>query len=108
MVERSLVAVIQKYLEALSASGIENPRAVLFGSHVNGMTDTWSDIDILVLSPVFDHAISRDQVNLLWRTAARIDSRIEPVPCGKRQWEEDDSSALVEIARRTGIAIEAA
>jgi uncharacterized protein len=41
-------------------------------------------------------------VDLLWRLAARIDSRIEPVACGEKQWEEDDSSAIVEIARREG------
>jgi hypothetical protein len=45
---------------------------------------------------------------LLWRLAARTDSRIEPVPCGEQQWQEDTSSAIVEIARREGerIALE--
>jgi hypothetical protein len=28
--------------------------------------------------------------HLLWRLAARIDSRIESVPCGSKQWEEGD------------------
>jgi len=33
---------------------------------------------------------------------AKSNSRIEPIPCGERQWEEDSSSAIVEIARREG------
>jgi uncharacterized protein len=41
-------------------------------------------------------------VDLLWRLSARVDSRIEPIPCGERQWEEDDASSIVEIARRHG------
>jgi hypothetical protein len=39
------------------------------------------------------------------RNAARTDSRIEPVPVGQRQYEEDDSSAILEIARREGFVI---
>jgi len=30
------------------------------------------------------------------------DSRIEPIAVGERQWREDNSSALIEIARREG------
>jgi len=44
-------------------------------------------------------------VNLLWRVAARTDSRIEPFPVGQRQFEQNDSSAIIEIARREGQVI---
>ncbi len=40
--------------------------------------------------------------------AARTDSRIEPITCGSRQWREDDSSAILEIARREGEKLGAA
>ncbi|MFA5286640.1 MAG: hypothetical protein WC347_13665 [Smithellaceae bacterium] len=30
------------------------------------------------------------------------DNRIETVPCGVLQWEEDDTSTIVEMARREG------
>ncbi len=50
----------------------------------------------------------RSAINLLWRLAARIDSRIEPIPCGSKQWQEDDSSAIIEIARRQGELLKAA
>ncbi|MDY0270048.1 hypothetical protein [Trichloromonas sp.] len=58
--------------------------------------------------PPFDDLRDRSAVNLLWRLAARIDSRIEPIPCGSRQWREDDSSAIIEIARREGHILDAA
>jgi predicted nucleotidyltransferase len=78
---------------------------VIFGSRVTGKADAWSDIDLLVVSPQFDHPRDRSGSNLLWRQAARIDSRIEPVACGERQWQEDDSSAMIEIARREGTQV---
>ena len=51
---------------------------------------------------------SRRYVDLLWCQAARVDSRIEPIACGEKQWQEDDSSIILEMARREGerIAVE--
>ena len=75
---------------------------MLFGSYARGEADEWSDIDLVVVARKFDGTFSRDDVSLLWRVAARTDSRIEPIPCGVRQWVEDQSSAIIEIARREG------
>ena len=41
----------------------------------------------------------------LWILTARTDCRIEPIPCGEREWVEDDSRAIIEIARREGVII---
>jgi len=57
---------------------------------------------LLVVSPRFDGERKRADVNLLWHVAARTDSRIEPIPVGQHQFEGDDSSAIIEIARREG------
>ena len=74
------------------------------------MPGSGSDIDLIVISPMFERrdARSHNSINLLWRIAARVDSRKEPIPCGSRQWREDDSSAILEIARREGEVLEAA
>ncbi len=77
-------------------------QAVLFGSYARGAADLWSDIDLVVVATRFDAGIDRNDVELLWRVAGRTDSRIEPIPCGVRQWAEDQSSAIIEIARREG------
>jgi predicted nucleotidyltransferase len=75
---------------------------MVFGSQVTGKADTWSDIDLLVVSPVFDGEKRREDVNTLWKVAARTDSRIEPVAAGERQFVEDGGAAIIEIARREG------
>lgn len=102
MVNESVLNGVRKYLRALQEQGFSVKFGVVFGSQVAGMADTWSDIDLLVVSPRFDDQRNRDDINLLWRLAARTDNRIEPIPCGERQWLEDDASAIVEIARREG------
>lgn len=102
MVDESIINVVRQYLQTLVETGIPVQRGVIFGSQVSGQQHNWSDIDLLVISPQFDGERKREDVNLLWRVAARTDSRIEPIAVGERQFEDDDSSAIIEIARREG------
>ena len=102
MVDKSIVTSVQNYLQTLQKYGLAVRFGIVFGSQITGKADAWSDIDLLVVSPRFDGQWSCQDADLLWRLAARADSRIEPIPCGERQWQEDDSSAIVEIARREG------
>lgn len=102
MVDESVVKGVKNYLRALQDQGLIVNFGVVFGSQVRGTPDTWSDIDVLVVSPRFDDLRDRKDVDLLWRIAARTDNRIEPIPCGERQWRDDESSAIIEIARREG------
>lgn len=105
MVDESVLRGVREYLRALEAEGLAVSFGVLFGSHATGRAGQWSDIDLLVVSPEFDHLKDRSLVDRLWHIAARTDSRIEPIPCGERQWQEDNSSALVEFARREGVLV---
>ena len=102
MADESVVTTVRNYLHTVQEAGLPVRFGVVFGSQATGKADRWSDIDLLVVSPRFDAPYTRQEVGLLWRLAARTDSRIEPIPCGERQWHDDDSSAIVEIARREG------
>jgi uncharacterized protein len=102
MLVPDVVVAVQNYLRTLQQHGIATRFGVVFGSQVTGQADAWSDIDLLVISPSFDTLPDRQVVDLLWRLSARVDNRIEPIPCGVRQWEEGGGSAIVEIARRSG------
>ena len=105
MVDQYVLKSVRNYLKAVQTEGIAVRFGIIFGSHATGRSGRWSDIDVLVVSPRFDAPRSRRDIDLLWRLAAKSDSRIEPIPCGERQWEEDSSSAIVEIARREGETI---
>jgi predicted nucleotidyltransferase len=91
----------------LGKRGVKVPFVVVFGSQATGRMHKWSDIDLVVVSPKFDRARRLKDTLLLWEVAAETDARIEPIPCGEKQWAEDDSSAVIEIARREGERIEA-
>ena len=102
MVATAVIERVQTYLLRLVESGLPVSFGVVFGSYASGTTDENSDIDVLVVSPQFDKKIERRWINQMWRIAARTDSRIEPVPCGRDQWQHDTANAIVEIARTEG------
>ena len=108
MAANAIVEIIRDYLDQLAIAGIPSPSGVLFGSFAREDADADSDIDLLVVSPVFDGEKKRDLVDTLWRMTWRADSRIEPIPVGAREYESDDVSPLIAAARREGIVIEMA
>ena len=48
---------------------------------------------------------ARDDLSFPWRSAANTGRRFEPIPCGARQSDEIQSSAIIEIGRREGQVI---
>lgn len=108
MVDTTVKEIVLKYIDELKKTGLPVHSAVVFGSYIYGKPDNYSDIDVLVISTCFDNHIDRADIGILWKIAARVDSRIEPQPCGIIQWIEDDISAIIETARREGLIIPAA
>ena len=102
MADTALVDVVRTYLAAVRRSGIHASRAILFGSSARGEAGPHSDIDLLVIAPEFDSPDAADKSALLWELRASTDSRIEPIPVGEREWEEDEGTPVIEIARQEG------
>ena len=107
MVENAIITTIQKYLAALAPAGIHASKAVLFGSFAKGSANAWSDIDLVVIAPEFDEQKKLRLIETLWQTTI-IDSRIEPIPCGEKEWLTDQSRPILEIARQEGLVVTAA
>ena len=108
MAAKSVTARVRNYLRVLQKRGLAVQFAVVFGSQVKGTARPDSDIDLIVVSPLFDRSYTWTDASLLWRVTAVTDYRIEPIPCGVKQWETDDESAIIEIARREGRIIKVA
>lgn len=104
MVESSIINTIQKYIAALAQTGIHASKAVLFGSYATGRAHEWSDIDLVVIAPEFDGQKTLGLIETLWQTT-KVDSRIEPIPCGEKEWETDQSRPILEIARQEGLVV---
>ncbi|MFO7974623.1 MAG: nucleotidyltransferase domain-containing protein [Candidatus Hydrogenedentota bacterium] len=107
MVDPAIVEIVRQYLAVLPEYGVHGKRAVLFGSSARGDIRNESDIDLLVIAPEFDERRDMEFIQQLWRARLRADYRLEPIPCGEREWESGTSDrAIVDIARSEGQLIE--
>lgn len=102
MADESIVKAVQDYMKVLRKEGIPVAFSVLYGSYARGEATEWSDIDLMVVSPLFDQEKCREEIDHLWHATLQADIRIEPVGIGVNQWEYDDGIPLIEIARREG------
>jgi len=105
MVAPDVIERVNEYIEAVEKRGITVSSVIVYGSHARGEAKEWSDIDVVVVSPVFDNRDSGNEVNILWEETAGSCRQIEPVPCGKQRWTEEDGSPIIEIARTEGVQI---
>jgi uncharacterized protein len=107
MVDQNIITVIRNYLSGLEQFGIHARCGVLFGSFARGQADRWSDIDLVVIAPEFDGSQDLELVKSLWRGTAKNDDRIEPIPCGEKEWETEHGRPILEMARKEGVIIAA-
>jgi predicted nucleotidyltransferase len=105
MVTEPIAASVQRYFKACREAGIDVKFGVVYGSQATGHTHQYSDIDLIVVAARYDASRTYDDISQLWLLAAHVDHRIEPIACGEQQWEKDDASTIIEIARREGQVI---
>ena len=106
MVESKILNSVKNYIKALGKMGIHSRQLVLFGSFARGDANEFSDIDLIVIAPEFDGTCELSIIEKLWQATLSADNRIEPIPCGEKEWETDQSRPILEIARREGIVIQ--
>ncbi len=106
MADKSVIDIISEYLAHLPGYGIHPSKAVLFGSYARGDADEWSDIDVLIIAPEFDTKYDMELVQQLWGATRTSDIRIEPIPCGQKEWEIEEGRPILDIARQEGVLIE--
>jgi len=102
MVEKSVIKEVERYLRTVKQTGISVRFGVIFGSRVTGGAQDESDIDLIVVAHDFDGKRDRKKMGRLWYVASETDARIEPIPCGEKQWLEDESTPIIEAARQNG------
>jgi len=104
MVEIDAVVMknVQLFLEKLRRAGITVSKAYIFGSYVNGKADTWSDIDIAVVSPQISEDRFEERVRLT-KLAISVDDRLEPLPFNQDSFTDDDP--FVQKIKAGGMAV---
>ncbi len=106
MVDPKVIKVVKEYLDELAFKGIKIKKAFIYGSQVNGTASHESDIDLMLVSPLFDTETDK-YMPAIWLSKIRTENRIEPIAVGEKRFIEDDVSPLIEIVRQEGVEITA-
>jgi len=106
MVNREVVEIVKKYLKELESQGIHISNAYLYGSQARGTATEESDIDLMLVSPLFDVDFHK-YLRAIWFSKFRSDNNIEPFVVGEKRFLTDDISPIIGIVRHEGIEISA-
>ncbi|HOT88227.1 MAG TPA: nucleotidyltransferase domain-containing protein [Bacteroidales bacterium] len=106
MSQKDAINIIRAYLQVLKNAGINIEKAYLYGSYATNVATPESDIDVLLVSSLFD---TDDDYILAkpWLFTGKVDYRIEPLAIGSKRFAIDDTSPIIELVRQTGIEVTA-
>ena len=104
MLQQDAINIVRQYVSNLNNAGFLIFKAYLFGSYARNQANENSDIDVLLVSDAFD---TDDDVVLSkpWSPKFRKDYRIEPVAIGRKRFQTDDNSIILEVVRKEGLEI---
>lgn len=109
MSQREVISLIKQYIKNLNSAGIPIHRAFLYGSYAKGEATKDSDIDVMLISDVFDNNdidLKAMAWTFAWTLTKGTDTRIEPYTVGTKRFLTDDVSPILEIVRQEGVEIE--
>ncbi len=104
MVNKKIIEIVQEYLLALKKKNVYISKAFLFGSQANGTATENSDIDLMLVSPLFDEEKDK-YASVLWFTAGDISYLIEPLAIGEYRFNTDNISPIVGIVKSEGVEV---
>ena len=104
MAQNEVLEILKQYCYLLNISGIPVDKAYLYGSYSRNEASPDSDIDIMIVSRIFDD--SNDLVKAkVWRLTEEVDIKIEPYIVGLQKFLNDDVSPLLQVVKKEGIEI---
>jgi len=105
MSQREVVEKIKRYCSLLTMKGIEIDRAILYGSWARNEASEKSDIDVMLISPMFDNFDQAIKAKA-WRLTEEVDLRIEPYTVGLKKFQDDSFSPIIQVVKEQGIEID--
>ncbi len=104
MLQTDAINIVRQYVNNLNNGGVVIFKAYLFGSYARNQATENSDIDVLLVSEIFD----TDDYAVLskpWSPKYRLGYRIEPIAIGLQQFNSDDCSLIIEVVKNEGLEI---
>jgi predicted nucleotidyltransferase len=87
-----ITRLLKKYIEKLEENRIPIRQAVLFGSHAAGGSHEWSDIDIALVSEVFEGVRIKDRSKIR-KITLDISTDLSPLPFRPEDFTPEDPFA---------------
>ena len=106
MVDAKVIDIVKDYLRKLEIRGLHISKAYLYGSQAKGNATNDSDIDLMLVSPLFDDNTDSFAA-LIWFSASEVSYKIEPIAVGEKKFLTDEYSPLIGIVKKEGIEIAA-
>ncbi len=94
--------IIFKCIRELERNNIPVKEVILFGSYARGNYKEESDIDLLIVSPVFKGNRIEDR-KIIRKYVIKISSLLEIIPCSLRDYQKRDP--FIEEIVKSGIKI---
>ena len=104
MFKKEIIEIIRHFISDLKQRDIPIERAFLYGSYAKDLAKEESDIDVLLLSQLFDSDFDH-VAGKIWVIAKKNHEMIEPYMVGSHRFKTDDVSPLLEIVRQEVIEI---
>ncbi|MFP4469455.1 MAG: nucleotidyltransferase family protein [Bacteroidales bacterium] len=101
MAKREVVEILRQYIFLLRSEGISIDKAYLYGSYLSNSATDDSDIDVMIVTENEDDWLA----GKIWSLTRKVNSRIEPYLVGKRRFDDNEESPLIELVKRTGLEI---
>jgi predicted nucleotidyltransferase len=101
MAKGEIVEILKKYIFVLRSEGIIIDKAYLYGSYLSNTATEDSDIDIMIVTDNEDDY----QTGKIWSLTRKVNSKIEPYLVGKRRFNTNEDSPLIDLVKRTGLEI---
>lgn len=106
MVDKEIIIIIKDYLKILEDKGLHISKAYLYGSQAKGVASKDSDIDLMLISPLFDDNADK-YAGIIWFSASEVSYKLEPMTVGEKKFLSDIYSPLIGLVKREGIEIAA-
>ncbi|MEI6576779.1 MAG: nucleotidyltransferase domain-containing protein [Bacteroidota bacterium] len=104
MARTEVIELLRKYVFLLNSEGISVTKAFLFGSYSDDTANENSDIDIMIVSDLYNE--QDDQIiGKIWDLTRKISTKIEPFLIGTKKFTEDNTSPLINMIKTKGIEI---
>ena len=98
-------SIVARYVENLKAQGVPIEKVYIFGSHARRNADMESDLDLAVISPLFEKMSLWDRAGFLGKAAWDIRHLIDALGFAPSQVRKAIPGTLLDHILKNGIEI---